>query len=96
MQVTVVDDDRSQRLPSLTVTLNRRQALYVIAAVMVIAVILSAYPSLAQELGAKSSVPTASVSGTFTVVSGDGTKDGVPDVTVSWPVPRRMKCLSRR
>src|SRR5580704_8676430 len=69
------------------VTLNRRQALYVLASVTVIAVILSGYPALAQELGAKSSVPTASISGMFSVVSGDGTKDAAPDVTVKLAGP---------
>jgi Carboxypeptidase regulatory-like domain/TonB dependent receptor len=69
------------------VTLNRRRTRYLIVSGAAIAVILSSYPSLAQELGVKSSIPTASINGTFRVVGGDGTKDGVPDVTVKLAGP---------
>ena len=46
------------------------------------ALILSSYPTLAQEPRANSSAPAASISGTFTVASAEGTKNSAADVTV--------------
>jgi Carboxypeptidase regulatory-like domain/TonB dependent receptor len=69
------------------VAINRRQALFATSCVLVIAVILIGYPTWAQEPAAKLSLPAASISGTFTVTSGDGTKDPVADVTVKLTGP---------
>ena len=59
----------------------------VTSCVLVLAVLLSGYPTLAQEPAPKSNAPTASISGTFTVISGDGTKDPAPDITVKLAGP---------
>ena len=49
------------------VTLNR-QTLCLASCAVIIAVMLSGYPALAQQPRANSNVPTASITGTFTVV----------------------------
>jgi hypothetical protein len=69
------------------VTLNRGITLFVASCVLVIAALLIGYPALAQDPAAKSSLPMGSISGSFTVVSGDGTKDAAPDVTVKLAGP---------
>jgi len=54
---------------------------------MAIALILSSFPTLAQESPANSPVATASISGLFTVTTGEGTQNNVADVTVKLTGP---------
>ena len=73
--------------------LNRRPGLFLAccALVIFIIVLLSGYQALAQEPKAKLGAPTATISGTFTAVSGEGTQDGVADVklNLTGPPPNR-------
>ena len=68
------------------VTLNGKN-LYLAVCAIVIVFILVGYPALAQELPANPTLAAASISGTFTVATGEGTQNNVAGVTVKLTGP---------